>query len=118
MLRKVLWIALPFVLYGLLQLTGYTLHEADSVLYSSQAVELAARPLSEWFAPEWWGLWNTQGLFREHPPFLHWVFALAIKVLPGAHGATVTHCCFLLLFVWCGWRIGRALVNDDFGWLV
>ncbi len=51
----------------LLALTAFTTRDADSRVYITIASKLASEPLSRWIAPQWWGAWGMQGLFREHP---------------------------------------------------
>jgi len=51
----------------LLALTSFTTRDADSRVYITIASKLASEPLSRWIAPQWWGAWGMQGLFREHP---------------------------------------------------
>jgi len=41
--------------------------DADSGLHIGLVVRLNALPVSRWIAPEWWGLWGFEGLYREHP---------------------------------------------------
>jgi hypothetical protein len=51
----------------LLAATGYRTRDADSRAYIAIATRLADEPVSRWIAPQWWGAWGAQGLFREHP---------------------------------------------------
>ncbi len=52
---------------GLLILTGFTSADPDSALHAALSARLAEGPASRWIAPEWWGEWNSTGLYREHP---------------------------------------------------
>jgi 4-amino-4-deoxy-L-arabinose transferase-like glycosyltransferase len=53
----------------------YTSRDPDSTLYSVMSARLVSQPVAAWIAPEWNGLWDKQGLFREHP--------VGILVLPA-----------------------------------
>jgi 4-amino-4-deoxy-L-arabinose transferase-like glycosyltransferase len=54
--------------------------DPDSRLHVGIAARLAEEPPSRWIAPEWWGLWRSQGLFREHPAGIFWLPALFARV--------------------------------------
>jgi hypothetical protein len=41
--------------------------DSDSGLHIGFVERLNTLPVSRWIAPEWWGLWGFQGLYREHP---------------------------------------------------
>jgi hypothetical protein len=41
--------------------------DSDSSLHIGLVERLNTLPVSRWIAPEWWGLWGFQGLYREHP---------------------------------------------------
>jgi hypothetical protein len=41
--------------------------DSDSGLHIGLVERLNALPVSRWIAPEWWGLWGFEGLYREHP---------------------------------------------------
>ena len=64
-----LWIwGASFVLVSaLLFATGFASDDPDSALYANISARLAEGPVSRWIAPEWWGNWDSEGLFREHP---------------------------------------------------
>ena len=63
----VVW-ALAFLLVStLLVVLRFTSDDPDSALYADLSARLAAGPPSRWIAPEWWGNWEHEGLFREHP---------------------------------------------------
>ena len=51
----------------LLAATSFTTRDADSRVYITIASRLSSEPLNRWIAPQWWGAWGMQGLFREHP---------------------------------------------------
>lgn len=62
-----LWCAVLAVAASLLVAADFRSRDPDSALYARLSAELAARPASQWIAPEWNGAWDQHGLFREHP---------------------------------------------------
>lgn len=77
--EAVVWAACFLVVSLLLVLTGFTSDDPDSALYAALSARLADGPPSRWIAPEWWGQWDSEGLFREHP--------VGVFVLPTLLGA-------------------------------
>jgi 4-amino-4-deoxy-L-arabinose transferase-like glycosyltransferase len=63
----VVWLTVLVVAAALLAATGYRTRDPDSRAYITIATRLADEPVSRWIAPQWWGAWAGQGLFREHP---------------------------------------------------
>ncbi len=61
------WLACWLAVSVLLVLTRFTSADPDSALYAQISARLAEGPASRWIAPEWWGFWDSEGLFREHP---------------------------------------------------
>ena len=61
------WCAALAVATALLVATHFRTRDPDSALYVIIASRLAQQPASTWIAPQWWGGWNNQGPFREHP---------------------------------------------------
>jgi 4-amino-4-deoxy-L-arabinose transferase-like glycosyltransferase len=61
------WAALFLIVSALLVVTRFASDDPDSALYANISAKLADLPASRWIAPEWWGFWDSQGLFREHP---------------------------------------------------
>jgi hypothetical protein len=41
--------------------------DGDSALHIALVTRLNELALSRWIAPEWWGMWGLNGLYREHP---------------------------------------------------
>lgn len=77
--ERALW-ALAFVIVAaLLVATQFASDDPDSKLYAELSAQLAKGPVSHWIAPEWWGHWEMDGLFREHP--------IGVFLLPTALGA-------------------------------
>ena len=64
----VTWLTVLAAVAALLAATGYRTRDPDSRAYITIATRMAAEPLPRWIAPQWWGAWAGQGLFREHPP--------------------------------------------------
>lgn len=52
---------------ALIAATHYASRDPDTLLYAGIAGRLAGEPVARWIAPEWWGHWNSTGLFFEHP---------------------------------------------------
>lgn len=75
----VLWTIAFFAISLLLVLTGFASDDPDSALYAALSERLATGPPARWIAPEWWGHWDMEGLFREHP--------VGVFVLPTLLGA-------------------------------
>src|SRR5262245_10377974 len=66
--REVLtWTALYLVIAALIVVTGFASDDPDSALYANLSARLAELPASQWIAPQWWGNWDSEGWFREHP---------------------------------------------------
>jgi 4-amino-4-deoxy-L-arabinose transferase-like glycosyltransferase len=65
--------------------TSYQTADPDSQLYIQISSQLAQHPLKSWCAPQWYGFWQREGLFVEHPPFLFWLGALGLRLGISAH---------------------------------
>jgi 4-amino-4-deoxy-L-arabinose transferase-like glycosyltransferase len=74
-----IWLGAFLVVAALLVVTGFTSDDPDSALYANLSARLAAQPPAHWIAPEWWGYWDSDGLFREHP--------IGVFLLPTLLGA-------------------------------
>lgn len=61
------WVAVLATGWAALALTGYRSRDPDSALHAAIETDLLARPAGSWIAPQWTGLWNNEGLYREHP---------------------------------------------------
>lgn len=72
------WIGAAAASFALIALVGFTSADPDSRVYAGISARLAAEPFDRWIAPDWWGLWNFTGPFREHP--------IGILVLPALIG--------------------------------
>jgi hypothetical protein len=89
--REVAFWMLAFVMVSaLLVLTGFASDDPDSALYANLSARLADGPAHRWIAPEWWGYWDSEGLFREHPAGIFLLpAALGALGLPAVQGAYV-----------------------------
>ncbi len=74
-----IWAACFVFVAILLVLTRFTSADPDSALHAALSARLAEGPVSGWIAPEWWGEWNSTGLYREHP--------VGVFLLPVALGS-------------------------------
>jgi hypothetical protein len=85
-----LW-ALCFIAVSfLLVATAFTSDDPDSALYAALSARLAEGPPARWIAPEWWGEWDSEGLFREHPAGVFLLPAmLGAMGVPGVQAAYI-----------------------------
>ena len=89
--REIAIWALCFVAVSILLVaTAFTSDDPDSALYAALSARLADGPAVRWIAPEWWGEWDSEGLFREHPAgvFLLPTMLAALGV-PGVQAAYI-----------------------------
>src|SRR5262245_51526056 len=70
---RLVWAACFLIAATLIVVTGFTSVDGDSALYAGISEKLAQQPASRWIAPQWWGLWTLEGLFREHPAGLFFI---------------------------------------------
>jgi 4-amino-4-deoxy-L-arabinose transferase-like glycosyltransferase len=61
------WAAAWVVTAWLLASTSYESRDPDSQLYAGISARLVREPVEQWIAPQWWGFWNAQGPYCEHP---------------------------------------------------
>ncbi len=86
----IVWSIGVLAVSALLVATGFTSDDPDSALYADQSARLAAEPVARWIAPEWWGNWDSHGLFREHPAGVFLVpTLLASAGVPGVQAAYI-----------------------------
>jgi 4-amino-4-deoxy-L-arabinose transferase-like glycosyltransferase len=109
------WAAGFVLVAALLVLTQFTSDDPDSALYAALSARLAEGPVSRWIAPEWWGHWNGEGLFREHPAGVFLVpTALGRLGMPAAQAAYVVGVAAGLgSLVLIGAIVGRLTTRDD-----
>src|SRR5262245_33068896 len=72
------WFAALAVASLVIVLTSFDSQDPDSASYAFIGAKMAGLPMRNWIAPEWWGLGEREGLFREHP--------VGAFVLPAALG--------------------------------
>lgn len=74
----------------LLVATRFTSDDPDSALYAAISARLAEGPVSHWIAPQWWGHWDSEGLFREHPAGIYLLPTLLGALgVPGVQAAYI-----------------------------
>ncbi len=74
----------------LLVLTHFHTRDPDSALYVTVATHLADQPVRLWIAPQWWGGWNHEGPFREHPFGVYLLPALLTRAgVPGEEASFI-----------------------------
>jgi hypothetical protein len=61
------WTCAAVVSVALIGSARYVSRDPDSRLHADISARLSQQPVERWIAPEWWGLWNTQGQYCEHP---------------------------------------------------
>lgn len=86
--EPVAWGAAVLVAAFAMASLDYRVRDPDSILYGEIGHRLAARPVSEWIAPEWPPRWYRSGLFQEHPAGLFVLPALLTRLgYPGEQAA-------------------------------
>jgi hypothetical protein len=107
------WLIALLVAAALLVATHFRTRDPDSRVYITIASQLAHRPIGTWIAPQWWGAWGLQGLFKEHPIGTFVVPALLARAgYPAAQSSFVVTLaaqigCLLLLV-----SLARGLLPD------
>ena len=61
------WAAAWIVTALLIASASYQSRDPDSQLYAGISARLVQEPVSRWIAPQWWGFWNSEGPYCEHP---------------------------------------------------
>lgn len=85
------WIACWLAISTLLVVSRFTSADPDSALYAQISARLAEGPSDRWIAPEWWGFWDSEGLFREHPAGVFF-----LPVLLGSIGLPVEQAAYVV----------------------
>ncbi len=70
------WALAVVITAVLVAATRYESPDPDSRLHAGIAAKMSEQPLRQWIAPEWWGFWNSEGPYCEHPA--------GIFILPAA----------------------------------
>ena len=114
--REAAFWAFAFVIVAaLIVLSGFASDDPDSALYANVSARLAQEPPHRWIAPEWWGNWESEGLFREHPAGIFWIPTLlgaaGIPAVQASYvvGIGVALACLLIL----GHVVARATSAKD-----
>jgi hypothetical protein len=95
------WAAALLVASTLIVVTGFRTHDADSRVYITIASHLADQPMDHWIAPQWWGVWGMQGLYREHPIGTFIPPALLIRAgVPGAQASFIIGFAAQMICLW------------------
>ena len=61
------WLAAWAVTALLIGVVHYESRDPDSQLYAGISARLVREPMVQWIAPQWWGFWNSEGPYCEHP---------------------------------------------------
>lgn len=61
------WAVAWIITAALIAAGHFQSRDPDSQLYAGISARLATQPVERWIAPEWWGFWNSEGLYCEHP---------------------------------------------------
>jgi hypothetical protein len=72
------WLAAWAVTAFLIGVLHYESRDPDSQLYAGISARFVTEPVVQWIAPQWWGFWNGQGPYCEHP--------VGMFVVPAALG--------------------------------
>ena len=110
-----IWIGCYLIVAAVIVATGFASDDPDSALYAGLSAKLAAGPVSHWIVPEWWGFWDSQGLFREHPAGVFLVpTALGWLGVPAVQAAYVVGVgAGLASLVLIGWLISRVTTPGE-----
>jgi hypothetical protein len=57
------WVVTALLIAGV----HYESRDPDSQLYAGISARLVREPVAQWIAPQWWGFWNSEGPYCEHP---------------------------------------------------
>lgn len=105
------WLGALLIAAVVLPAVGFETRDPDSHLYAFIASRLAGLPISHWLTPEWWGAWNTEGLFREHPVGIFLLPALLGKIgYPALQAAYLANAFYQILTLIVVQRVAAFLV--------
>lgn len=97
------WLLAWLTVALLIAATRYETRDPDSQLYAGISARLVSEPVSRWIAPQWWGFWNSEGPYCEHPVGMFVVPALLGRAgYPAAQAAYAVNAlyqviCFALI---------------------
>jgi 4-amino-4-deoxy-L-arabinose transferase-like glycosyltransferase len=108
---------------ALIAATQYASRDPDTQLYAGIAARLTDEPVSQWIAPEWWGLWGETGLFAEHPAGLFVLPATLARLgYPAPQAAYAVNAFYQVLAFLLVTLIAAAVVDARearaLGWLL
>lgn len=109
--------------FALILLKGFHSGETDSNLYAEMVVRLSHLPLRSWIAPEWWGFWGRDELFREHPVGIFLLPALIARAgVPALQAAYLVNVLYqvaaIVLMQRLAARFVPSLEANAIGWIV
>ena len=105
------WLGAFLIAALVLPAVGFESRDPDSHLYAFIASRLATLPVSHWLTPEWWGAWNTEGLFREHPVGIFLLPALLGKLgYPALQASYLANALYQILTLIVVQRVAAFLV--------
>jgi 4-amino-4-deoxy-L-arabinose transferase-like glycosyltransferase len=109
------WAGFYVLVSAILVVTGFASDDPDSALYANLSAKLAQGPVTNWIAPQWWGYWDGQGLFREHPAGVFLLpTALTLVGLPAVQASYVVGIgAGLLSILLIGWLVTRIAAPGD-----
>ena len=108
------WCAAFSIASAALLLTRFASQDPDSTLYAGISARLAALPLRNWIAPEWWNLWaRFEGPYREHPVGVFLLPALLGRLgVPPLQAAFVVGAAFSIAALFLLRRVGALVVGQ------
>jgi len=117
------WVAVLLVAAALLAATRYRSRDPDSALHADIAARLAALPVSQWIAPEWWGGMRSEGPYREHPAGIFLLPAFLGKLgYPPAQAAYAVNAVYQVLTLVLVQRVAAVFVTPvesrALGWML
>jgi 4-amino-4-deoxy-L-arabinose transferase-like glycosyltransferase len=106
-------VALSVVVIALVAV-DFASQDPDSALYAAISARLAGLPVQAWIAPEWWGLWNGYGPYREHPVGVLLLPAMLGKLgFPPLQSAFAIGALFSLLALVMLRRVASLIVGEQ-----
>ena len=87
--------------------------DPDSQVYAEISARLGGLPVRTWIAPQWWGLWNLEGPYLEHPVGVFLVPALLAKTgFPPLQAAFAVGALCSLIFLQQLRRVASLIIAD------
>jgi hypothetical protein len=123
LLSLITWWVLAWVATAaLIAASHYGSGDPDSKLYAGISARMAALPVAQWIAPEWWGFWGLTGPYHEHPVGMFVVpAALARFGYPAGQAAYAVNALYQAASLLLIALIARSVVPrreaDALGWI-